>query len=164
MTQCDEAIRRQLHKPTIYMVCGVPGSGKTYFCKNVLMDHPWCHRVYISSDDIRKEICGDASNQSKNSEVFDIFYDRARQAIQEGNDVILDATHLTKKIRNECRKHFEDLDCKFIAVQMMTSIEEAIRRNKNRDRIVPDYAMRRMAKMYQPVKDDENFDYIWKVE
>jgi len=164
MTQCDEAIRRQLRKPTVYVMCGVPGSGKTYFCKNVLMNHPWRHRVYISSDDIRKEICGDASDQSKNSEVFDIFYDRARQAIQEGNDVILDATHLTKKIRNECRKHFKDLDCKFIAVQMMTTTEKAVDRNKDRDRVVPDYAMRRMAKMYQPVEDDENFDYIWKVD
>ena len=34
MTQCDEAIRRQLRKPVVYIMCGIPGSGKTYFCKN----------------------------------------------------------------------------------------------------------------------------------
>lgn len=31
MTQCDESIYRQLqHIPTVLVVCGVPGSGKSY--------------------------------------------------------------------------------------------------------------------------------------
>lgn len=164
MTQCDESIRRQLQKPVVYILVGYPGSGKTYFCKNVLMNHPWRSRVYISSDDIREEICGDASDQSINGLVFGIFYERARKAIMDGSDVILDATHLTKKIRRKCRNQFKDLNCKFVAVQLTTSVKEAIRRNKNRDRVVPNYAMSRMVEAYQPVEDDEGFDCIWKVD
>ena len=164
MTQCDEAIRRQLHKPVVYIMCGIPGSGKTYFCKNVLMNHPWYNRIYISSDDIRKEICGDASDQSVNGLVFDIFYQRAREAVMDGSDVILDATHLTKKIRRKCRNQFKDLDCKFIAVQMMTSVLDSVYRNKNRDRVVPDYAMDRMINTYQPIEDNEGFDYVWRID
>jgi len=164
MTQCDEAIRRQLHKPTVYIMCGTPGSGKTYFCKNVLMDHPWRSRVYISSDDIREEICGDASDQSVNGLVFDIFNQCGRDAIANGDDVILDATHLTKKSRRKCRNHFKDLDCKFIAVQLNTPIEKAMHRNKNRDRVVPSYAINRMINIFQSVEDDEGFDYVWRID
>ena len=160
MTQCDEAIRRQLHMPTVYILVGYPGMGKTYFAKNTLMNS---RRVYISSDDIREEVCGDASDQSCNATVFSIFYDRAYQAIEKGYDVILDATHLTKKSRRKCRDHFKRLKCKFIAVQMTTPVEEAIRRNKNRDRVVPNYAMSRMINSFQPVEDDEGFDDIWRV-
>lgn len=128
------------------------------------MDHPWRSRVYISSDDIREELWGDVSVQSFNNIVFDIFYARAREAIENGNDVILDATHLTKKSRRKCRDHFKDLDCKFIAVQMNTPVLDAIYRNKKRDRVVPADAMNRMIKVYQSVEDSEGFDYVWRVD
>ena len=163
MTQCDEAIRRQLHKPTVYVLVGIPGSGKSFFAKQVLMNHPWYHRVYVSSDDIRGELCGDAADQSQNWKVFEIFYDRARKAIKGGSDVILDATHLTKKSRRKCRSRFKDLDCSFIAIQMDTPVEEATQRNQNRERVVPDYAMRRMINFYEPVSNDEGFDSIWNI-
>ena len=167
MTQCDEGIYRQLrHVPTVYVMCAIPGAGKTCWAKhyaarsNALGEYI----TYISSDDIREEICGDASDQSINGLVFGIFYERARKAIMDGSDVILDATHLTKKIRRKCRNQFKDLNCKFVAVQLATSVKEAIRRNKNRDRVVPEYAMSRMINIYQPVEDDEGFDYIWRID
>lgn len=164
MTQCDEGVRRQLQKkPIVFILVGYPGSGKTYYAKNTLMNNIWRHRVYISSDDIRAEICGDAQDQSKNWEVFELFYDRARKAVREGSDVVLDATHLTKKSRRKCRNHFKDLNCIFIAVQLTTPVDKAIQRNKNRDRVVPNYAMSRMIDSYQPVEDDEGFDYIWRI-
>ena len=56
MTQCDEVIRRHLKKPIVFVMCGIPGSGKSYYAKNTLMNNIWRHRVYISSDDIREEI------------------------------------------------------------------------------------------------------------
>lgn len=164
MTQCDEGIRRQLKKPIVFVMCGIPGSGKSYYAKNTLMNNIWRHRVYISSDDIREEICGDAQDQSKNWEVFELFYDRARKAVREGNDVVLDATHLTRKSRRRCRDRFKDLDCTFIAVQLTTPIGKTIRRNRNRDRVVPEYAMNRMINAYEPVEDDEGFDDVWRVD
>ena len=164
MPQCDEYIYRAINKtPIVFIMCGVPASGKSYYAKNVLMKNIYRHRVYISSDDIREEICGDAGDQSKNWEVFELFYERARKAVQEGSDVVLDATHLTKKTRRRCRDHFKDLDCKFIAVQMTTPMNKAMRRNKNRDRVVPNYAMERMVSTFEPVSEDEGFDDVWKV-
>jgi len=164
MTQCDESIYRQMKRPIVYIMCGVPGSGKSFWAKRYMAKSIFSSITYISSDDIREEICGDEQDQSKNDEVFEIFYDRARKAIIAGNDVILDATHLSKKTRRKCRDRFKDLNCKFIAVQMKTPVEKAMRRNKNRDRVVPNYAMERMINAYQPVSEDEGFDEIWKVK
>lgn len=128
------------------------------------MNHPWRSRVYISSDDIREEVCGDAGDQSYNGIVFGIFYARAREAVENGDDVILDATHLTRKTRRKCRSHFKGLDCQFVAVELTTPVEKAIYRNKNRDRVVPNYAMSRMIQSYEPVEDNEGFDCIWRVD
>ena len=150
-------------QPTVYVMCGVPASGKTYYAKNTLMNNILHHRVYISSDDIREEICGDAQDQTKNQEVFKLFYNRARKAVREGSDVVLDATHLTRRSRQKCRERFKDLDCKFIVVQLTTPVGKAIRRNKNRDRVVPSYAMDRMINSFQPVKNSEGFDEVWRV-
>lgn len=166
MTQCDEAIRRQLRKPVVYIMCGVPGSGKTHWAirfRNMSIKKNNYPMVYISSDNIREELCGNAQDQSFNKEVFELFYKRAREAVILYNDVILDATHLTKKSRRKCRNHFKDLNCKFIAVQLATPIGTAIRRNKNRSRVVPNYAMNRMINAFQPVEDDEGFEDIWVV-
>ena len=167
MIQYDESIYCQSQQiPTVYIVVGVPASGKSFWSKRyVAKVNAFTEKiVYISSDDIREEICGDAQDQSRNNEVFEIFYNRARQAIQEGKDVILDATHLSKKTRRKCRNHFKNLNCKFIAVQMKTPIEKAIRRNKNRNRVVPNYAMERMINAFEPVEENEGFDEIWRVK
>ena len=152
-----------MSQPTIYIMCGVPGSGKTYFAKHVLADNPFRSRVYISSDDIREEICGDAADQSKNSEVFAIFYERAYEAAQNGDDVILDATFLTAKARKKCRARFKNLNCRFIAVQMNTPMEKARRRNEERDRIVPEYVMDSMIERFEPVSKYEHFNGIWRI-
>ena len=165
MTQCDEYIYRAINKqPIVFVMCGYPASGKSYFAKNTLMKDVYRHRVYISSDEIREEICGDVGDQSKNQEVFQLFYKRARKAVKEGKDVVLDATHLTRRSRRNCLQRFKDLNCKIIAVQMTTSAEKAIRRNNKRNRVVPSYAMERMINAFEPVSKDEGFDEIRKVK
>lgn len=150
-----------MNRSTIYVMCGYPGAGKTYFAKNYLVQDG-C--TYISSDDIRAEICDDVQDQSKNYEVFEIFYARARQAVENGKDVVLDATHLTRKARRRSCKRFKGLRCRFIAVQLTTPVKEAMRRNKSRDRVVPNYAMNRMIESWEPVEDDEGFDEVWRVK
>lgn len=150
--------------PIVYVMCGIPGSGKSYWSKEYIVKSMRRSVVYISSDDIRAEICGDARDQSKNDEVFRIFYKRARRAAQEGKDVVLDATHLTRKSRRKCLNHFKNLSCKFIAVQLTTSVENAMYRNKTRERVVPNYAMERMINMFEPVGNDEGFDDVWRVK
>lgn len=70
---------------------GISGSGKTTFGNKLE------NTTVICPDDIRKELTGDISDQSKNVEVWRIAYDRLRKSLENGEDVYFSATTLTSK-------------------------------------------------------------------
>ena len=78
----------------LYILTGLPGSGKSTWAKENLPN-----AVVVCKDTIREEICGDVNDQSKNKEVFNIARTRTKKLLEEGKDVITDATHLTRKQR-----------------------------------------------------------------
>ena len=80
---------------TLYIMCGIPGSGKTYMAKHFLMrGSGW---RYISRDEIRLDFLGDDEEYfAHEDEVFDIFIYKIREALNNADtfNVIADATHL----------------------------------------------------------------------
>lgn len=70
---------------------GTSGSGKSTFGNKLE------NTTVICPDDIRKELTGDISDQSKNAEVWKIAYDRLRKSLENGEDVYFSATTLTSK-------------------------------------------------------------------
>lgn len=70
---------------------GISGSGKSTFGNKLE------NATVICPDDIRKELTGDISDQSKNAEVWRIAYDRLRKSLENGEDVYFSATTLTSK-------------------------------------------------------------------
>lgn len=124
----------------LYVMCGCPGSGKTTWCKKNLAG-----AVYVGTDDIREELFGtpEPGDRSQERRVFSTYYGRICQALVEGKDVVADATHTTERGRKKV------LDClpdgqKAVAIVMKTSLRDALYRNANRERVVPEYAIRRM--------------------
>ena len=85
----------------LILLCGIPGSGKSTFSK---MYEPLKHHLVLSSDDIRKELWGDESEQSGNHEVFKLLYKRMYYAICNGITVVFDATNVTLKDRKKAIK------------------------------------------------------------
>jgi len=70
---------------------GASGSGKSTFGNKLE------NITVICPDDIRKELTGDISDQSRNVEVWRIAYDRLRKSLENGEDVYFSATTLTSK-------------------------------------------------------------------
>jgi predicted kinase len=70
---------------------GISGAGKTTFGNKLE------NTTIICPDDIRKELTGDISDQSRNVEVWRIAYDRLRKSLENGEDVYFSATTLTSK-------------------------------------------------------------------
>jgi predicted kinase len=68
---------------------GISGSGKTTW----LLENSTGKRV-ISPDEIRRELTGDVSDQTKNKEVFKIAFERVINALNNGVSVIFDATNV----------------------------------------------------------------------
>ena len=155
MTQCDEAIYRQIRKRTVYVMIGAPASGKSTYAQD-LYGH------IISSDAIRAELYGDEAIQGNSADVFKVFYDRARAELAKGNNIILDATNLTVKNRKNIFKNLKDYNCRYIAVRCLCPLETLLERNRNRSRVVPEDVVIRMYDSYQEPTYEEGFEEIWR--
>ena len=111
------------------MLIGIPGSGKTTYSKGLSEKY---NAKVISTDKVRQTYVG-----IDEQEVFPTVYRLCSEELKEGRNVILDATHITPKVR---KRTFDALDTyqvayEKIAVYVDTSVEECIRRveirNKN---------------------------------
>ena len=92
--------------------------------------------------------------------MFNTLYARARQALMDGNNVVIDATNVLREDRETALKHFADLDIHRRAIVIDSPIDECKRRNKLRDRKVPDFVIERFASQYVEPITDEGFDEI----
>ena len=126
----------------LYILCGAPGSGKTYFAKNHLMKNNE-NLFYVSRDEIRYSIITDKDSYfSKEKEVFQIFVDKIKYYLDSKtfpcSGVIADATHLGWPSR---RKLLDALNIRkgdypnleIIPVVVRPPLEVAIQRNSKRE-------------------------------
>ena len=78
---------------TLYMMVGIPGSGKSTFAKTL-------KGKYVSRDEVRFKLLQDEDDYfAKEKEVFQKFIYEIEEGLSKGNDVIVDATHLNKGSR-----------------------------------------------------------------
>jgi predicted kinase len=68
---------------------GLPGSGKSTALKPFAEKYGY---AYISPDEIRAEVSGDASIQTDMRQVWDIVHERTAQALEDSKKVVVDAT------------------------------------------------------------------------
>lgn len=81
--------------PTVILPIGISGSGKSFWIDSL----PKAKHHVVSPDEIRKEITGSISDQSKNTEVFKEADRRTIEFLKTGKPVIFDATNLNIKLR-----------------------------------------------------------------
>lgn len=138
------------------MLIGLPSSGKSYWSKKYIQENP--DTILVSSDSIRAEVFGDVNDQAHNGEVFNIVHKRVVAAIKNGKDVILDSTNLSRKRRINFIKSIPE--CEVRAIVFAIPFEECCKRNTARERVVPQSAMERMYRSFQPPHYAEGFDDI----
>ena len=147
-----------MNRPTLILLCGIPGSGKTTYAEKYIEEHPGT--VHLSSDKIRKELHGDESIQDNPGEVFDIMQKRAIAGLDLGYDVIYDATNVTRKDRSYiialCPK-FVKIECHIV----WAPISHCIYRDEfMRSRTVGKSVIDKMLKRFQAPWYDEGFHDI----
>ena len=84
-------------KPKFIIPIGISGSGKSKWIKT-LTGHGF---VVISPDEIRKELTGSISDQSRNKDVFPLAFQRSVDALNQGKNVIFDATNVVSDLRKK---------------------------------------------------------------
>ncbi len=126
------------HQPLIVLLVGLPGSGKSTWAAG--------KKGVLSSDALRELLADDPNNQSIHPRVFRMMRELLKQRLDLRRPVTyVDATNLRPKERRPFVKLAKLFDAKIEAVFFDVPLEECIRRNRERDRVVPDEVIRMMA-------------------
>lgn len=151
-----------MNKGRLFIMCGIPGSGKTYFCKNkVKGDY-----VYVSRDEIRFALLGeDDPYFSKEKEVWKHFVAKIEAGLEAGKDVYADATHLNPASRSKLMDCIVSAD-EINAIYFDIPFELILKQNAQRvgRAYVPEQQLKSMARNYQKPEYLEGFDNIWCVK
>lgn len=141
-------------KPSLYVMCGLSGSGKSTITKEYHEKIPGS--VIISSDEIREELCdGNRADQSKNDEVFRVFHDRIRKNLEKHKSVIVDATNITMKSRRAILGKVNGLNINKICLIVPKPYEQCLVDNKQREWPVPDDVIEHQRSRFQiPFKEE----------
>lgn len=142
------------NKPSLYVMCGLSGSGKSTITKEYQKKIPGS--VIISSDKIREELCDrNRADQSKNREVFRVFHDRIRKNLEEHKSVIVDATNITRGSRRAILDKVNGLDINKICLIVPKPYEQCLVDNKLREWPVPDEVIENQRRRFQiPFKEE----------
>jgi len=144
----------------VIMGIGIPGSGKSTTLKKFADKNGY---EYICPDDIRLEMTGDSSNQTKNREVWEEAHRIIKKNLNEGKTSVFDATFADSKQRKSfidfTRTHGAE---KVQGVYLDIDLEIAKERNSIRERKVPERVLEIMSKSLSnlPPEITDGFDLI----
>lgn len=143
------------------MLQGLPASGKSTYARRLEQEG----YLLISSDDIRVELTGDMTDQSKNHIIFnDIIPSRIVGAAASRRDVVYDATSYCRARRKDIIAQAKRCGYKVYVHLLMTPYEECLRRNQARERRVPEHVIDRMHDNWENPSLDEGIDGIMYIE
>lgn len=148
----------------VIMGIGNAGAGKTTVLKPFAEKYGY---TYICPDEIRQELSGDALDQSRMKEVWDIAYARVAEALAADQTVVFDSTFAKQQDRRNCIVFVRSKGAEIVeGLYIDTPLELTRERNTQRDRQVPGHALDRMHGYLQdaPPSTDDGFDAILTVD
>ena len=142
--------------PKLYILCGIPCSGKSTWAKGCLMD-----AVHISRDEIRFSILKDGEEYfSHETEVYKEFIYEITQALMHGYDVIADATHINHSSREKLTRAIDQYFTNYQIVYVVFNIPVITCQQRNSLRsgrkCVPSIAIETMHERFsEPTLDED---------
>jgi predicted kinase len=140
----------------LIIMVGLPGSGKSSLANELKEKH---NAVILSSDDLRKEMFSDVNHQTDNSKIFEELHRRTKQYLENGQNVIYDATNINRKrrahlINNEIKAKEK------IVYYMNTSMGTCLYQDSLRDRKVGYEVIDKMYKQLHIPTKLEGWDKV----
>jgi predicted kinase len=146
-------LAKKVSKPRIILLVGLPGSGKSTWAEG--------KAGILSSDALRELLADDPDNQNIHARVFRVLRDLLKHRLELKRPVTyVDATNLTPYEREPYLKLADRFDAEIEAVFFDLPVEECIRRNGGRARVVPDEVIRKMADRLTKPSAKEGFSRV----
>ena len=121
----------------VILMSGLPGTGKDTYIKKNFGNLP-----VISLDEIRKELNVLPANPQ--GPVMNAARERAKEYLQKKQSFVWDATNLSPVIREKQLSLFYSYHASVRIIFLETEWQEMLRRNKNRQTVVPEHMIRKM--------------------
>lgn len=141
--------------PTLYMMVGLPASGKSTYGKLLAEE---VNGVVVSSDGIRAEWYGDEAILGDASKIFREVELRCKNALGAGRSVIMDATNMNAKKRINFLKQMPA--CNKVCVVMAVPFDVCVKRDEERSRSVGPAVLEKMRQNFQMPYFNEGWDHI----
>lgn len=138
------------------MLIGLPASGKSTLAKELSIKE---NAVILSSDEIRVELLNDVNDQSDNTNVFEAMNSRAKQLLEQGNNVIYDATNINRKRRIHLIKN-ELKASENVAYYLNTPMSMCVYNDSQRERTVGYEVIDKMYRTLQIPTKLEGWDEV----
>jgi predicted kinase len=163
-----------MNKPTLFILCGLPFSGKTTLSKKLVEKYGL---VRADIDEIKFEkgyegVSDDDVPDKSWREIYDVLHRRIFSNLNSGKDVICDMSNLQKKERNELRDLLKKGDFNsqviFVKVPEKVARKRWIKNRKTKKRFdIPENIFNEAITLLEIPSEDENvtiFDYKDKLD
>lgn len=150
----------------LYMMVGVPGSGKSTWINS----QDWATECVLVSTDKLIEL--EAGRQGKTyNDVFKSYIDEATRimnediqlAVEAGKDIIWDQTNTSRKSRKAKLAQVPGYYKIAVVFDVPESEEWKRRINSRPGKMIPDAVLKAMAEGFQ-IPDEKEFDEIWRAQ
>lgn len=153
--RADNSIPVVESEQKVILARGLPGSGKSTWAKEWADADP-ANRFRVNRDDIRWALYKQyylspdehGTTTEKENRVTHVQNSLTEKALREGKSVVIDNTNLDPRVFREFGKIAARHNAQLTNKDFPVDIEECIRRNNARDRVVPEHVIRRMQKAY----------------
>jgi len=133
-------------QPTLIVVSGLPGTGKTYFSRRLAERLPF---LILESDALRKQLFPTPTYSAEESfYLFRAIYQLMQDLLKKGIPVILDATNLEERHRERLYNIAERFKAKLILVNVQAP---------------PELVEKRLKKRMESKSNHDNSDADWEV-
>jgi len=142
----------------LVLVCGLPGTGKSTVAERIAELLP---ARMLRTDVVRKELFPEPTYEAEESAaVYDELFDRARERLDAGEHVVLDATFRRRKLRERAAAVADDAGVEFRLVRVECAesvVRERIERRQREedDESDADFSVyNQLKEEFEPIEGD----------
>lgn len=133
---------------TLYVMCGIPGSGKSTLSKQIANEQ---NLVRLSLDEM-----GYIRQYKLIPHII--------EALENGESVVADSLYTKKQWRTELLKAVRHIGCRCVLLYMSTPLDVCISRNRGRKSSLPDFVIEDIYNSIEPPTLDEGWDEVKEVK